>query len=923
MRRLNRLSLHLALAFGGCAAAVPAVVLAQQSDASQRLDRVEITGSSIKRIDGETALPVTVITREEIQRTGAVNVEQLMQTISAAVSSQANVAASAAGATTLGISSVSLRGLSSLRTLVLVNGKRITPYGYGFTNDSVSVDVNSIPLAAIDRVEVLKDGASAIYGSDAIAGVVNFILRRDFQGAEVSAEYGQPRDSKGAVARASAVVGFGDLARDRYNVLLTVNVQKERALFGRDRDFARSSIFLEHLMDGSSGNTFPANVVAADGSFGTRNPSFPQCPGPYAVRSPLFDLIGSQGCRFDPSPLVSLLPEAERAAVFASGRLRLSADAEAYAEASFSKNKQNTVIQPTPISDQFAFSPNHPLFNVAPYNGFNTILLQPSSPHYPTAFVQQQTGGPTPDLLVRWRAAAIGDRDFTDTSEAPRLNFGLRGVLAGWDYDAGLLYSESKVDERLNDGYALYTKIMPLLNSGQVNFFGPNTAEVQALIDATRFRGTALATKTSLTSLYGKASGEVLQLPAGMLAMAGGVEGRREKYKLDPTAEILTGDLTGYGGNYLPVDVERDVKALFAEVSVPILRGLEANAAVRYDDYEGVGSKTTPKLSLRWQPARQILLRAAWGKGFRAPSLLDLHAPQTTGVTPPGLNDPLRCPVTGGSNDCATQFANLNGGNTSLKPEESTNTTLGFVLEPTENVSIAVDYFRIRLEETIVNGIAAATILADLGKYGSLVTRGPVQPEFPNLPGPITQIDQTNINLGQTRLDGVDVDLRWRIAAGEYGRFTVGLAGTYFRKFDAQNPDGSFTGAVDVTNNNTGGLIPRWKHYLSVNWLRGPWSVTLAQNYQGDYQDLPGSFEDPTDPTFVPRTVRSYQTYDLQATYAGLANLTLTAGVRNLLDRDPPYTNAGGQVYFQGGYDPGYVDPRGRFYYARLTYRFR
>jgi iron complex outermembrane recepter protein len=907
----------LALAGFGVIAAAPAK--------AQDTQRIEITGSSIKRIEGETALPVQIINREEIQRTGATNVEQLIQTISAATSTQNIVSATAAGSTTLGLSGISLRGLSSLRTLVLINGKRLAPYGYGFTNDSVSVDVNAIPISAIDRVEILKDGASAVYGSDAIAGVVNFIMRRDFQGAEVSAEYGQPEKNAGSTTRFSGVFGTGDLNRDRYNLMVTVNYQKEKALFGRDRGFANSGINLQYLNDTTSGNTFPANIAAADGSFGTRNPAFPGCPGPYAVHSPVYDLIGSQGCRFDPSPLVTLLPETEKTSIFAAGKFRITQDAEAYAELSFARNQQTTVIQPTPISDQFALPPNNALFNVAPYNGASTILLQPSSPYYPTAFVQQQTGGATPDLLVRWRAAALGNRSFTDTSEAPRMNFGVKGVAANWDYDAGFLYSESKVTEHTNDGYVIQTQVLPLLNSGQVNFFGPNTPAVQAQLDATQFRGDALKTKTSLTSVYGKGSRDLMELGGGPLAVAVGGEIRKEKYKLDPSTEILSGDLTGYGGNFLPVDVSRTVKAVFAELNAPIVRSVEANLAVRYDNYEGVGSKTTPKVSLRWQPMQQVLLRAAVGKGFRAPSLLDLYAPQTTGVTPPGLSDPLRCPTTGdGIKDCSTQFPNLNGGNPNLKPEQSTNTTLGIVLEPTANFSASVDYFDIKLKETITNGVIADTILSDLAKYGYLVTRGPVDPAFPNLPGPITQIAQTNVNLGSTNLSGVDLDLHWRIPAAEWGKFTVGLTGTYFTKYDSENPDGTFTGQVGQVDTNTGGVIPRWKHYLSVNWNRGPWSITAAQNYQRGYHDIDGTFVDRTDPAFTipPHNVKAYVTYDLQASYLGIKNLTITGGIRNIFDQDPPYTNAGGQVYFQGGYDPGYSDPRGRFFYAKATYKF-
>ena len=244
-----------------------------------------------------------------------------MLTVAANSSSGSFTNASASSATTLGISAISLRGLGSQRTLVLINGRRVSPYGYGGTNDNVSVDINSLPLAAIDRVEILKDGASAIYGSDAIAGVVNFILRREYTGIEATAESGAARDDSGSVTRASATFGVGDLAKDRYNAFAVVSYQKEKALFGRDRAFAASGINVDNLNDTTSGNTFPANIFPTDGSFGTRNPAFPACPGPYATRSPLFDLIGSQGCRFDPSPILSLFPETERYGFFASGAL--------------------------------------------------------------------------------------------------------------------------------------------------------------------------------------------------------------------------------------------------------------------------------------------------------------------------------------------------------------------------------------------------------------------------------------------------------------------------------------------------------------------------------------------------------------------------------------------------------------------------
>jgi iron complex outermembrane recepter protein len=883
--------------------------------AQQQLQRVEITGSSIKRIDAETALPVQVITRAEIERTGASTVEQLLQTVTAISSSGGLTASSVSGAATGSISSVSLRGLTSIRTLVLINGRRIAPYGIGFTGDSVSVDVNSIPLAAIERVEVLKDGASAIYGSDAVAGVINFILRKDYHGAEISGHFGDSSGGGARLSRVAATWGLGDLGQDRFNLMLVGSFQKEEALFGAQRRFARSSVTPETGNDGSSGNTFPANITAVDGSFGDFNPANPGCPLPYSIYVPSRT---TTACRFDPSPLVQLVPQAERMSLFASARLALSTEIEAYLEASYNRNKQNNIIQPVPISDQFALPPNHPLFGVAPYNGFSTIVLSASSPFYPTSYVQSITGGPTPDLLVRYRAAVNGNRDITDVSEAPRLALGVKGALAGWDFDGGFLHSNSKVAEQVNDGFPSLSAILPLLNRGNVNFFGPNSAAIDAQLRATNFTGHAFDIESTLNSLYAKVTRELTQLPAGPLAVALGSEFRFEKYLFNASPAIQTGDISGYGGNFLNTDRTRKVGALFAEVNLPIVKGLEASAAVRFDKYQGVGNSTTPKASLRWQPARELLLRASIGKGFRAPSLQDLYLPQITGVTTPGLSDSARCPSTNdGVKDCSTQFPILNGGNAALKPERSISTTVGLVLEPTSNISLTLDAFKIDLKETIVNGVPAPTILGDLVKYGALVTRGPVDPAFPLLPGPITQINQTNINLGQTKLSGFDFDARFRLPATEFGKITLSYSGTYFSKYDTENPDGTFTPNVDTVNNTTGGLIPRLRTYLSATWARGPWTVSAAQNWQGGYQDIVGSR------TGAARQVGAYETYDLQTQYSGLKNLQLTLGVKNILNRDPPFTNSGGQVSFQAGYDPQYADPRGRFVYVSATYQFK
>jgi iron complex outermembrane receptor protein len=893
-------------------------------DQAESIPTIVVTGSYIRRTTDQGALPVTVLTEEDIRRTGANTTEQLLQSLAPATQGNSNtVTASAAGLNTAGVSGISLRGLGSQRTLVLINGRRSS--AGGTLTDSTTVDANSIPLAAVERVDVLKDGASATYGSDAIAGVVNFVLRDDYEGQSVTVNYGDSAAGGAQSRRANAVFGFGNLDSDRYNVLVVANYLKEDPLFGYQRSFARSAVNLGAQNDGTSGNSFPANIVIptvdenGDPTTVTANPNHPNCSP--SIADPVFDAFGAPFvCRYDPSPLVGLLPATERSNVYATGKFAFNANLQGYAEASFAHNRVNTVIQGSPVSDQFAIPPTHPLVDQAPYNGgapgvgFATISLSPTSQFYPTAFVQDITGGPTPDVLVRYRTVEIGNRDFTDTSDITRGVVGVRAQWGAWDFNAPLLYAKTELTEHINAGIELYTRLLPLLNSGTVNFFGPNTPAVKAQLDATQFIGDAYTTESSLTSFAPTLSRDLTELRAGPLALAIGAELRNEKFATKVAAPLQIGDTTQYGGSNLPVSKSRDVTSVFAELDVPVTKTLGVDAAVRYDDYENTGSKAVPKVSVRWQPIDRVLVRGSFGRGFRAPSLSELYQPQITGVSTPGLNDPARCGSFGNdSRDCLTQFNILLGGNTELRPEESDNYTLGVVFKPLTSLSVGLDAFKVKLKETIIFGIDPDEILND-PQFASFITR---EPPSNGLPGHILQIDQRNLNFGETHVTGLDVDLRWQSRNG----VTIAMNGTYFDTFEIQNLDGTFTsvnGRVSPIVNGAGGAIPRWHHYLSVNWGIGHWDLTAAQNYQRSYEDIPGNAGDLP----VPRTVSAYMTHDLQASYTGLPKLRPSFGVRNVFDEDPPYTNAGGSNFFQAGYDPGYADPRGRFYYATVTFSF-
>jgi iron complex outermembrane receptor protein len=876
--------------------------------------RVEVTGSNIRRVEGEGALPVTVITRQDIERSGATTPMELLQQISANNSLGATTIANSVGALTLSAQTASLRGLGGGRTLVLVNGHRIDSFA-GEVQGVQGVNLSAIPFQAIERVEILKDGASAIYGSDAIAGVINFITRSDYTGAEATVLYGTPtRGGGGDQYQASGTVGFGDLARDRWNVVMSAQYNEQKSLDQVSRNFSNSSYIPDIGLIGISSNTNPGNITT--GGIGVvTNRGGPArlalSPEDCAPSTFFNDAILGTGCFFDPSRVsgINMIPHEKTWNFFGNGRVQINNDWQAYATAFYSRDETRLVIQPGPVSSLFTYGP---LNNIP-----STVTLQPSSPFYPHD-IAAEAGVDGQPLNVRYRTFDNGFRDTTDTNENWELIGGVKGTWRNWDIDGSLFYAEGKTTQRINGGFQDYTRLLPILNSGVVNFFGPNTPDVVALERSANFIGDAFHGTSKNYGGQLKTSGEVYRLPAGPLALAFGVHARREEFDqiMDPALE--SGNITGYGGPIKSTQGKsRDEYAAFGELNIPIVKTLEANAAVRYDHYSDFGSTTNPKFSLRWQPIRTLLVRGSYGTGFLAPSLYQLFTPQFGGVTQNGLSDPVRCPVTMDTGlDCTTQFGVLFGGNANLKPEESEQTSVGIVFEPVPNASISLDWFKINLKNTIVNGIAPLTVLGDLDQFGSLVTRGPADPNFPGLPGRITQINQLFINLGAERIEGLDIEAHYRTPAMSWGRVSFNVSGTYYTRYDAQNIDGSYTSAVGNTYGTAvTGVVPRWKQYASATWEQGPWSATLANTYQTSYIDQG------TDINGAVRSVGSMSLWDAQGSYTGFRNWKLTLGVKNLFDRNPPKSNQ--QSTFILGFDPTYYDPRARFVYASVTYRFK
>ncbi len=892
------------------------------------LAEIVVTGTSIKGLDAVSALPVTVMKAEDIARTGATSAEDLFRYISSASSSGSTVQAQATGFQTGSISTISLRGLTSARTLILINGQRSAPYGGGSTGTAGnSVDISSIPVSAIERVEILQDGASAIYGSDAIAGVVNFILRENFQGVDASVYGGAPtRAGGGTEQQGNFFGGIGDLKTDRYNVSLGLSFDHTQEILGASRPYA-TRYSPQYGNDVTSSFAFPANIAVFPKTAGqptTINPAVGACA------PSLNDVNFPAQCRFDNSPYDSVQPDTKRGNGLLNAHYQISDTTQLYAQLSFAQVETLTQVQPVPLSYQ------NPLLSSNPFLAYQAnllatqyptyhnpaitptaaaFLLPPTSPYYPTAFAAAHGMAGLPLNLI-YRDFANGPRLEDDTADTTRAVGGWKGNLLGWDFNTSILYSEVKVKEDLKSGFPLYSEIMPILDSGIINPFGPTTdPSALAAAKGAEFVGQDWSSKTSLTSLNGSASRALFDLPGGPFSAAVGAEVRRETFIYNPSSAIQTGNITGEGGNQLPENAARSVESAYLEVNMPVIHSLDADAAVRYDHYQNVGSTVNPKGSLKFQPVDWWLLRGSVGSGFRAPSLTDLYAAQATSVTSNGTRDPIKCPTFDPNNPaCSFQFTTVTGGNPNLKPEKSTTMTLGTVFEPTKDFTIGLDSFWIYLKDSIVvGGLPVSVILqnaASATQFASLITR--------DANGNIVFISQTNANLFRVNVSGTDVDFKYAFDVGNYGRISLLLDGTYYYKYATQNPDGSWTGQIDKGVTTESGVISRWRHTASIVYDIGPWDVSLIEHYQKRYHDSASTV------TGATRYVGAYDTLDGQLSYHLNKAWTFTAGVINIAGSDPPYANyASSANNFVGGYDLSYGDPRGRFIYGRVGFQFR
>ncbi|HEX8612878.1 MAG TPA: TonB-dependent receptor [Telluria sp.] len=878
--------------------------MANAQTAGDSIQKVEITGSSIKRAEAESISVVQTLSRKDIEQTGKTSIAEVVRSISA--DNNGSISGSFTNGFAGSASGVSLRGLSVSSTLVLINGRRTAPYGFGDDGQRSFVDLNSIPLDAVDRIDILKDGASAIYGSDAIAGVVNVILRQNYVGKTISASTGISGERDGNVNSISGAIGFGDLEKEKFNVFMTVDAKQQKRIDQNSRDkwlgqadarpWGGRDQRAGHTSAGNAGGSSflgtlrPVNAAGAPAGNITNLPGSCDAINLDPTGGTLHDNTRG-GCLWDPVDYATIQPETKNLNVFARGTLALGETTRAYTEIGVFKSEAKTYTTPSGLTGAGFDLVNARVNNTG--SGPDQLLMPANHPDNILGVAARP----------RWVDASRPRASDMETT-VTRILAGVKGTVADWDYDTGVLYAESKTDKTQN-GYYRTSALRTALNNGtfRIGKGVINNADVLALVSPTLFNSGI----TKSTSFDFKASRELMELPGGKMGIAVGAEYRKEKTDSQATPFTDTNDIAGLG--YSASKGSRNVTALYTELAVPVLKSVELQFALRSDDYSDYGRSTTPKVGFKFTPTSTLAFRGTYAEGFRAPSAAE-NGDSAVAAFTSIANDPIRCPVTKLAADCSAQSVGaITIGNKNIKPEESKSYSLGMVLEPIKNVNLSLDLWQIVRTGEINGSDPGAVVENPAGYPDAEIVRGEATTNFPNLPGQILMVKAPYLNAGETKTSGVDLDLRGRYNMGTNGKLTSGVTVTYMKEFTRTNADGTvleFAGTHGDVNLSGNGGTPKTKVRFTLGWENGPFQVTGNVNYVssisntnqvgGECLDV-----DENDVALLNCRIASFTTLDTFGKWAFSKNFEITASVSNLLNKKAPLDV---QTYGRINYNP-------------------
>jgi iron complex outermembrane receptor protein len=879
-----------------------------------QLQTVVVTGTMIARPAAETAEPVTIMQTSALKNMGIVNVEQAIDEISANVPG-VNIAQSI-GSFTAGGTFANLRDLQGGRTLILLDGQRLA----NNANTGEAVDLSGIPFSALSSIQVLRDGASSLYGSDAIAGVINFITRKDYQGGEVDADVNHPQQVGGSSGDVNAVFGHGNLLDDGYNFMITGSYSKQEELRATQRSFSATGFDPAlGLTNTNNPGTWPGTVE--DNNNYVWQYGYPACQGnPYLVRY-------KSTCAYEYSAATDVIPDSSEASGMAEFTKTLPANNQVAIQYFYTRSTTTAYTGPT----------------------FYDFTMNPGQPYFPTASalsciaapLHQSCAGATPDLTdpitAIWTDPG-NSRFLGNINSEQRALVTFSGSDAGWDYSIDLNYSQNGNTQLTIGGNPNeFGAGAPAFAPGGVlddliNPFGPETAAGQAYINSTYLNGPYVHGKMKRWSAGGHASHELgdafnAGTPA-TVAVGFSMEGDSFDVATTPLDNLLAAATA-----FTPTVIhgERQEQAIFAELDVPMSKQLDVDISDREDRYSDFGTTNNGKLSVRYQPFHMLTVRGSASTGFRAPSLFNLYQPNTIAATGGSINqggNPFCTPATYNTEFtptlCTSQGLGLVGGNANLKPETSENFDFGVIVEPIRNLGITLDYYRILVKEAI-RSIPDTAIYGNPTEFAGqyvLNGAGTLTPSIalgsactPYTASTCGYILQDFQNTGGITTDGVDLSVQY-LQHTFLGTFHEDLEGTAITQFRLQE----YTGGpvLNLVGWFNEGNLPamRWQHTLRLDWtsLSYKWGAGLENRFFSSYID---QFPDGNG---NPRTVGSQSTWNVYGAYKPIQGLTVLLGVRNLFNTIPPFSNT--TINFSAGYNSAFSDPLLRTFYLNLKYEF-
>jgi outer membrane receptor protein involved in Fe transport len=930
-----------------------APVFAQQDAGASRLETIVVTGSRIRRVDIESSNPIVTIDRADIQKSGKVTIGDLIQDLPSIAGNATNPRVNNGGGD--GASEVSLRGLGSTRTLLLINGHR-----------AVNNDVNLIPVSAIERIEVLKDGASSVYGSDAIAGVINFVLRSNYQGVDFSAEYGISDADDGE--REGYSFSFGQTS-DRGSIMAGINYNKYKEVSSGAREYSRLARYFssgEGYAVGGSGRNPRGRINVVGTPLGDQLGCATVTLIPGASGSSTGDYrcyTSADGYNYQAVNL--LLTPQERTGAFIIGNYQVSDNVQAYLEVMYNRTTANFAIAPLPFDargDDVSISAGNY------YNPFGVGFGIPEGRDFLTRFT------------------SLGQRRGYYATTTGQITTGLKGNFGdtSWQWDAGFNYGHIGQINKTR-GYIFYEGLRealgpsffdtatntvtcgvpgaPISGCTPLNIF--NIFDPQSIETLGKYAATPLyETTTMLRSFEANFSGELFDLPAGAASLAVGASYRKEtsSYLVDFIA------ISNDAGNCFisqeacstPLSGAFDVKEVYGEMLVPLLKdvpfakALNLTLGVRYSDYKAtganIGDTTNGKIGLEWRPIDDLLLRGTISQVFRAPNINDLYAGASGDA--PIVADP--CLGYDGNlahaNACQNAIG-LSGGGLSqingvrygalaaglpIKPEYGKSYDFGFVYDPKwlDGLSVSVDYWRVKLNDTILNPVDAQTVLNTCYNDNSHVLCQFIH-RYDD--GQIQFVGQPTTNLGTLDTSGADLGIRYRLPETPIGNFLVTLDSTYLIKYD--NDIGSDIPVTHVAGHYNGlyGNFPRWRALAGLNWNLGNFDASWRIRYvgrtsvgsedPGQADSADGCYRDDVNcegPWVTSPTRLRYGAYAYHNVSAGYninqINTRVEVGVDNVSNKQPP-------IFYQNNVlnantDVNTYDTVGRYYWARVSVKF-